>query len=218
MALNNKNRRRVSWALLAASLIMIVGGALMLMNSSHDDSQPPAQAQAQAGAPDAKKPSKVEIDNYIVAADTPRYIYIPEIKVPQTRIKHLGIDKQGQIAVPDNLYDTGWYIDSAKPGQAGAMFIYGHISSWQANGIFYDLNKLQSGDIVTVERGDGRKFNYKVVKTKIYPADKVNMSEVLTAAEPDKPGLSLMTCAGKVKPGTSEFTERLVVFASLVAS
>ena len=54
-----------------------------------------------------------------------------------------------------------------------------HLATRKAQATFYDLHKLQPGDTVTVESGDGHKYTYKVVQTKIYQADKVNMSEVL---------------------------------------
>jgi hypothetical protein len=44
------------------------------------------------------------------------------------------------------------------------------------------------------------------------------MKQVLSPINPNKPGLNLMTCTGHVMKGTSEFSERLVVFTSLVSS
>jgi LPXTG-site transpeptidase (sortase) family protein len=128
----------------------------------------------------------------------------------------LGVVKNNQIAVPDNIYDAGWYNGSAKPGQKGAMFIYGHVSSWKAKGIFYNLKKLKPGDSITVTRGDDSTFTYKVVTTKIYPYNNVDMKQVLAPADQNKPGLNLMTCTGKIIKNTSEFEQRLVVFTTLV--
>lgn len=208
-----KNKRKLSQALLIVSLLLIVGGVIMLATSGSQNKPP---TTAQSDAPKTHKPSQKEIDEYQVAADTPRYIYIPDAKVGKTRVMHLGINNKNEIAVPGNINDAGWYTDSSKPGRKGAMFIYGHISSWEAKGIFYDLNKLQAGNEVTVESGDGHKYTYKVIKTKTYDVEKVNMNEVLTPVEANTAALNLMTCTGKVKPGTSEFTERFVVFTTRV--
>lgn len=175
--------------------------------------QSPSDSRSQ---PTAKKPSKNDIDSYTVAPDLPRYIAIPAINVSKTRVLTLGLAKNNQIAVPDNIYDTGWYDGSAKPGQAGAMFIYGHVSSWQANGIFYNLRELKAGDAVNITRGDGKKFSYRVVSTRIYPYNHVDMHTVLAPVDPGTPGLNLMTCTGKVIKGTSEFNERLVVFTKQI--
>ena len=96
------------------------------------------------------------------------------------------------------------------------MFIYGHISSWTAKGVFYNLSKLRPGDIITVASGDNRIYNYLVKQSKIYSAANVNMTAVLAPIQPGRAGLNLMTCAGPLIKGTSDFSERLVVFASLV--
>ncbi len=122
----------------------------------------------------------------------------------------------GAIGVPDNIYETGWYDGSSRPGQVGAMFIYGHVSSWTANGIFYNLKKLQPGDGITITRGDNTTYTYKVVASKVYPYNAVDMNAALSPIDKTKPGLNLMTCTGQVIKGTSDFNERLVVFTSLV--
>jgi LPXTG-site transpeptidase (sortase) family protein len=204
------------WVITLVSLFFIGWGISLTFNKNRAPvTATSPQANSSAPAPKANRPSQKDINSYKVAADLPRFINIPSIKVPKTRIMHLGVNKNGQIAVPANIYDTGWYTSSAKPGQAGAMFIFGHVSSWEANGIFHDLKKLRTGDLVTIERGDGVKYTYKVEKTKTYPHDKVNMNEVLAPSNANIPALNLMTCAGKVIKGTSEFTERYVVFTSL---
>ncbi|MEI9913455.1 MAG: class F sortase [Candidatus Saccharibacteria bacterium] len=60
-------------------------------------------------------------------------------------------------------------------GQAGAMFIYGHVSSWTADGIFFNLKKLVQGDKIVITRGDNKTYTYQVVSTKIYPYNNVDM-------------------------------------------
>jgi LPXTG-site transpeptidase (sortase) family protein len=168
-----------------------------------------------AHAPSAVKPKPKEVSAYKVAPDLPKYISIPAIHVDSARVIGLGL-KDNQIASPANIYDAGWYQNSAKPGQAGAMFIFGHVSSWQANGVFHDLKKLKPGDKIAVTKGDNTVFNYKVVSQKVYDADNVDMNEVLAPVNPAKPGLNLLTCAGKVIKGTSNFSERLVVFSEQI--
>ena len=97
------------------------------------------------------------------------------------------------------------------------MFIFGHVSSWTANGVFHDLKKLKPGDQIAVTRGDDKVFIYQVVSSKVYSADDVDMNEVLSPVNAAKPGLNLMTCSGSVIKGTNNFSERLVVFTSLAS-
>ncbi len=189
----------------------ITGGLLSLLIFSH--AHPPAAPQVIA--PSAAKPTPTQVTSYTVAPDLPKYITIPSIGVPKTRVIQLGVTKNNQIATPNNIYDTGWYNASAKPGQPGAMFIFGHVSSWQANGVFYNLKKIKPGDAITIQRGDNTIFTYKVASTKVYPATQVDMHAVLSPISSSVAGLNLMTCTGTVIKGTSEFTQRLVVFSSL---
>jgi len=169
-----------------------------------------------AAATSSVKPAAKVVSQYTVPATDPRYIAISSIGVGNTPVEELGLLKDGSIATPNNIYETGWYGGSAKPGQPGAMFIYGHVSSWTADGVFYNLKKLVPGDTVTVTRGDNQQFTYKVITSKVYPYNNVDMKAVLSPVQASIPGLNLMTCTGKVISGTSEFNERLVVFTSLV--
>lgn len=166
--------------------------------------------------PSSVRPPSRVIATYSVPPTDPKYIAIPAIGISNTPILKLGLLSSGAIATPDNIYETGWYDRSSLPGQAGAMFIYGHVSSWAADGIFFNLNKLVSGDKVIITRGDNTTYTYQVVTTKIYPYNSVNMSQVLSPTDQNNPGLNIMTCTGQVIKGTSEFNERLVVFTSLI--
>jgi LPXTG-site transpeptidase (sortase) family protein len=198
--------RYAGWALVLAGLVLL--GATFVLTRPQGVKAP----QGTVAAVSSAKPGSKTIASYTVPPDAPRYITIPAIAVPQTRVMQLGLGRGNQIAVPSNVHDAGWYDGSAKPGHSGAMFIYGHVSSWQAKGVFYNLSKLKPGDIVTVSRGDGTKLSYQVVRSKSYPHDKVDMDTVLSPVDPNVPGLNLMTCAGHVIKGTSEFDQRLIVF------
>ena len=204
-------------ALVVFGLALGAAATILFVHDKQTELHLPAGVAASQVAPSTVKPTTQAVASYTVPADNPKYLSIPAIKITDTRIIQLGLTKTHQIAVPDNVYDTGWYDASAEPGQNGAMFIYGHVSSWTVDGVFYNLKKLAVGDKIRVTRGDNRVFTYQVVTTKIYPHDNVDMNSVLAPIDAKTPGLNLMTCTGKVIKGTSEFSERLVVFTSLVA-
>jgi LPXTG-site transpeptidase (sortase) family protein len=169
-----------------------------------------------ASVPSTDKPLASTVSSYTVGPTRPRYLTIGKIGV-HARILPEGLAADGSIGTPGNVYDTGWYTSSSLPGEQGAMLVDGHVSSWTTNGVFYDLKKLVAGDTVTVERGDGKTFTYKVVRTTVYDDDKVDMQAATSPVVAGQPGLNLITCTGKVKPGTSEFTQRLVVFTEQVS-
>lgn len=206
----------LAWSLIIVGVAAVAWSIVLV--SRHNNTKPPASDLRSKSAPAAVGPSTKAVADYTVAPNLPKYINIPAIKVPTTRIMQLGLTSNNEIATPDNIYDAGWYNRSALPGQSGAMFIYGHVSSWTANGVFYNLKKLRAGDTVVITRGDNKTFTYRVVAIKIYDYQKVDMNQVLAPVDADKPGLNLMTCTGQIIKGTSEFNERLVVFTSLVSS
>ena len=170
---------------------------------------------APTDVPSTTKPSPDMRSSYSVAPNLPKFITIPKLGI-DARIIAAGTDKSGAIATPSNVYDTAWYNGSSLPGEPGAMLIDGHISSWTTNGVFHDLKRLQAGDVVQVERGDGTKFAYRVVSTKVYDVNAVDMNNVLAAINPSQPGLNLISCFGEVIKGTNEFNKRIVVFTEQV--
>lgn len=207
MAMGVKKYRVLSALLIGAGIVLAVG-AHFLGRATRQDI---AVQGITASAPSAQKVTQAEQDTYSVPADLPKYLSIPSLGIAKSRIKALGI-KDGKVAEPDNIYDVGWYKTSAKLGQDGASFMYGHVSNWDAKGIFYNLKNVKAGDKVFVVRGDDRQFAYEVIATKVYPYQNVDMDEVLRPTAGVQAGLNIMTCTGRVIKGTSEFSERLVVF------
>ena len=165
--------------------------------------------------PSSTKPSSKVVASYQVAPTLPKYIIIPAIHV-NARVTQISTNPKNQIEAPGNIYDVGWYKKSSLPGQLGAMFIDGHVSSWTANGVFYNLKQLAPGDKIQIVRGDNKTFTYVVKQLKTYSASNVDMTQALAPFTPGGAGLNLMTCTGKVITGTSEFNERLVVYSVLM--
>jgi sortase (surface protein transpeptidase) len=165
--------------------------------------------------PSTTKPSAHAISSYVVAPDLARYLKIPKLGV-NARVMQTGVTKTGALGTPSNVYDTAWYTGSAKPGQPGATLIDGHVSSWTTHGVFYGIKTLIGGDMIQVVRGDGTVLNYQVVRTQVYDANSVDMQAAVTPVTAGKSGLNLITCTGQVEKGTSEFNERVIVFAQQV--
>ena len=173
------------------------------------------QASSSATAPSTTKPAGSSLSQYVVAPDLPRYLKIPKLGV-YARVLQVGVTKTGALGTPNNVYDTAWYTGSAKPGQPGAALIDGHVSSWTSHGVFYGIKTLVAGDAIQIVRGDGAILNYQVVKTQVYGADNVDMQAAMTPITAGKAGLNLITCTGQVQKGTSEFNQRVIVFAEQV--
>lgn len=196
----------------AASLTKIANKVANTVNVASATNQPTSNTKNPV--PSSLKPSNYSIANYMVAPSLPRYIIIPSLGV-KARVLSVGVTTSGALQTPDNVYDTAWYNESSLPGQPGAMLIDGHVSSWTAHGVFYGIKNLKAGDVISIQRGDGTIFNYKVVKNQVYPSGNVNMTSAMTPVVAGQPGLNLITCTGDVIPGTSQFNERIVVYATL---
>ena len=208
-----------SYALMIIGVVgLLIAGYLFINQPRPPAIQKNAKSVDAITPPSSNKPSSATIASYSVPPNNPKYITIPAINISNTEVLNLGIMKDGIIATPDNIYETGWYNRSSLPGQQGAMFIYGHVSSWTADGIFYNLKKLVVGDSITIITGNNKSYIYKVVASKVYPYNNVPMNQVLSPHNPKIPALNLMTCTGQVIKGTSEFNQRLVVYANLIQS
>lgn len=152
------------------------------------------------------------VDYYKTAASYPRVIRIAKTNT-EARVLALDIAPTGALKAPANIFDAGWYKASAEPGEAGAMVLDGHVSGPTMPGVFKKLGTLVSGDKIEIERGDGKKFIYTVTATKVFDADKLDMSSVMVPSEAGKPGLNIITCAGKFNNSTNKFEQRTVVYA-----
>lgn len=215
-------------ALQIMAVVVFVIGLSVSLRTEHVNRQANAKVEAlsqqesganqdsgSSDAPSTKKPSNRAMTNYVVAPDLPRYIAISKLGV-KARVLQMGVKADGALEAPRNVYDAGWYTGSAKPGQQGATVIDGHVSGWRTKGVFYGLKTLKKDDTITITRGDGVVLTYKVKHHQTYKANAVDMQKVITPITQGKPGLNLITCAGKVKPGTNDFTHRTVIFAEQI--
>lgn len=104
------------------------------------------------------------------------------------------------------------YPGTAKPGEVGNAFIFGHSSNYpwirsDYNDVFALLDTLQDGDEI-IAYYNQKKFVYKVTdRAVVKPGD----TEVLGARDPSKKEISLMTCW---PVGTT--LERMIIFGELV--
>lgn len=176
------------------------------------DNSDPASRQAAEG----RDETAVEDDalaNYTVAADAPRLLTINEIDV-RARILPMEVNPDNSMQAPLNIYDSGWYTGSTKPGQSGAMLIDGHASGPTREGLFAYLDTLKKGDEVTVERGDGETFSYTVRHVETVDLEDVDMQKLLQTYDGAEQGLNMITCAGAWMQDEKTFNQRTMVYAT----
>ncbi len=104
------------------------------------------------------------------------------------------------------------YPGTAKPGEVGNVFLFGHSSNYpwiksDYNDVFALLDELQTGDEITIYYFQ-KKYTYKVTdRATVKPGD----VQALEARDPTKKELTLMTCW---PVGTA--LQRILIFAELV--
>lgn len=228
---NKKHKRALNWpgyksyALITAAFTMIVVGSFLTYQGFKGNQSVAVQAKVLAesaaqneddkpvdnGNYDETEPPK-DMSTYKVAADMPRFLSIPDVGV-MARIKRVGTNADNVINAPKNVFDVGWYEGSSKPGESGVIFLDGHVSGPTKGGIFWNLKKIETGDTITIERGDGQKFKFKVAAKELFEANAVDMTKVLSPYDKTKKGLNIMTCNGKFNVKTQTYDKRFVVYA-----
>lgn len=148
-----------------------------------------------AGAPSATSAGQAPLTGRAIAR-----LYIPKLGKSWVVVEG--------VSPADIRYAPGHYPGTALPGKAGNFSVAGH----RIPAIFWDLDRLASGDVIGVETGTGW-YVYRVVQTEIVSPHAVEV----VAPVPDHPGLppgaamlTLTTC----NPKWDNY-QRLVVHAKL---
>lgn len=173
----------------------------------------PGGAAAAGALPSADRPSDESIRSYTVAPDMPKYISIPKQGV-YARVFPMGVNDKSQLDTPNNIHDAGWYNGSSMPGKPGAMLIDGHSGIGKTNGVFHNVARLQKGDKIVVTRGDGQELTYTIATVTVLKVDAVDMTNMVTPANGASEGINIITCTGKLIPGTTSLDQRVLVRAT----
>lgn len=204
-----------------AAVLMLVGTGVVVqgMLTNQEVSEQVGVLAASDGnssgtvdVPSEEKPAGDYVGAYRVAPQLPRIIRIQKFSVA-ARVLQVGVDTSNQLQAPKNIYDTGWYMGSSRPGEGGAVVIDGHYSGPTTNGVFSKLERLVAGDEISVERGDGQVFTYVVQQVETKPVGEIDMSKLLVSYDTKTPGLNLITCGGNYDNRSFTYDQRTVVYA-----
>ena len=147
------------------------------------------------------------------AKDVPVRLSIPSINV-DTNIQDVGIGKTGNMAVPSNYTDVGWYRYGTLPGVVGSAVIDGHVDNgFGLDAVFKHISDLKPGDDIYLQAQSGEELHFVVEDVETYAAADVPLQELFTRA--DKARLNLITCAGQWEPDQDAYDHRTVVYAVL---
>jgi LPXTG-site transpeptidase (sortase) family protein len=190
-------------------LILIIFLSLLLFSFSFDTNKKTSSKVVvnSVNKTSSAVPPPIKDTNF----DLPAKLLISKLNINAT-IEYIGLTSSGNVAVPANSLDVGWYKYGALPGNKGTAIIVGHVdNSVGQSAVFTNLDKLQKGDNIIVIDAEGQTISFTVSRSQIY-----NNSEnppVVFKAIDNEAHLNLITCTGPWDAGKYVFTERLVVFA-----
>jgi sortase (surface protein transpeptidase) len=160
-------------------------------------------------------PSPTEKLDAVTAPGLPQTIRIPKINV-DAKIESVGMDSRGRMDVPQDSDNTAWFSPGYRPGKNGSAVIDGHKDNADGSpSVFWDLTKLAPGDTIIVTDDAGHEFTFAVDRLEKYPDATFPIKEVFAAA--DVPQLNLITCNGTWDKNAKNYSDRLVVYSTLIA-
>lgn len=192
-------RARVAGALLAVTVALAVPAAAPPAAVGGTVAAPPATTVRPAAAP--------------LPAAVPLRVRAATAGLDSTLVP-LGLDAGGALGVPPDGAATGWFTGAPAPGTAGPAVLAAHVDWDHEPGPFARIDELAAGDLVHVDRSDGRTATFEVQAVRRYPKDRFPTRAVYG----DLPGagLRLVTCGGSFDRGVRSYRDNVVVWAALV--
>jgi hypothetical protein len=145
---------------------------------------------------------------------------VPARPVPvRVRVASVGIDAPvvaggaagGELAVPPNAVEVGWYRPGPVPGADGSAVLAAHVDHGGRLGAFVGLEGVGPGDLVVVDLDDGTSPTFLVSALHRYGRDQLPTAELFATGGPSS--LALVTCGGEFDAATRHYTENVVVTA-----
>lgn len=146
-------------------------------------------------------------------ADRPIMLALPSVDVTAP-VMAVGVS-QGNLQVPDDPAQVGWWISSAEAGSdTGSVIMDGHVDTASGGpGALYrmGIGKLHLGDRVVVTTMLGRKVSYRIYAQSVYVKAAGLPADIFAASR--EPRLVLITCGGAFDSDGRSYVDNVVVYA-----
>ena len=143
----------------------------------------------------------------------PRRIRIPNIGV-NAAIEAVGLDGQGRMDVPRNIWNTAWYKLGYKPGERGNAVIDGHLDGQYSAAVFWNLSKLVPGNRIYIADDKGVEKVFEVYDVATYSYDQAPLDRIFGPSNDAQ--LNLITCNGTFDRKSANYDKRFVAYARMV--
>ena len=141
----------------------------------------------------------------------PARIRVPVLGVDAT-VRPMGIESNGEMELPVDPAEVGWYGYGPTPGEPGSAVVAGHVDGDGVPGAFFRIGELEPGERLTVTASDGSSRSFRVVARRTFI--KTRLPAALIFRRTGRPVLTLVTCGGKFDRSTGHYESNVVVFAT----
>lgn len=142
----------------------------------------------------------------------PKTLIIDRIDVDAT-VEKVGKKENGEMDVPEDYKNIGWYESGTQPGEQGSAVMDGHVNDPDGEGVFWDLEKLESGDEVKVSDENGDTLVFEVVGKEAFKLGEAPVKKIFGYTS--RRTLNLITCTGDFNYDKGTHEQRLVVYTEL---
>ncbi|MFA9444687.1 class F sortase [Egicoccus sp. AB-alg6-2] len=140
----------------------------------------------------------------------PVRVVIPAIGV-DADVVELGLEANGEMEVPTDFAQTGWFRHGPRPGRVGPAVIAGHVDDRNGPAVFHRLRELTAGDEIQVHGEQGEIVTFTVRELERHPKDDFPTERVY-AGTPG-PELRLITCGGDFDRDARSYRDNVIVYA-----
>ena len=195
-----------------ATATTVTGSTLTV--SPGPDADPVSQPQGLTRTTSSTVPwASVRLDDEnSVEAAIPVRIEIVAIDL-QAPILPLGVVREtGQMEVPENVDEVGWYRYGPAPGWPGSAVLAAHVDmAGEGPGVFFYLDRLRTGDRITVDFDDGTTSAFLVSHAERVPKGELNFDSIFSPV--GQPLLRLVTCGGGFNRAIRSYDDNIVITA-----
>ncbi len=222
------NRRIVGVMLLVIGVALIAATALMLRSNESSGDVSAVESALRPDNPTSVVFGETTTTTTPPPGDEPEE---PGLELPENRdpiaapvglridrlsvdapVDSYGVDSSGQMDVPDNVTDVGWYKFGPSPGEPGSAVLAAHVDlAGSGPGVFFDLDSLEEGDRVIVVHEDGSESPFRVVARATYEKEELPLDVIFSREGPAV--LTLITCGGGFNRDIARYDSNVVVYA-----
>ena len=131
-------------------------------------------------------------------------------------IQATGVTADGQMELPPDPREGGWYRFGALPGDLeGSALLGGHVDSLRyGTGPLARLAEVRAGARVTVTDADGQRLRYRVTSVERISKGALPVDRLFDPNGPHR--LVIVTCGGRFLPDAGGYEDNIVVIAEPV--